>query len=169
MFNFKDRNSILLMITYFFLFPFFVDCRYFCPRTYRCRDFVYLGCKGTPNRFANHTTCMQACMPGEYFKSQQLAKVRKAAIKISSSSEQTKPDDNDESEAPPELEGLGINPKQDCRLTRWGGWGPCSVQCASQSGYQMRLRAITRPSRYGGIACGPLFEKQACLGTDLSC
>uniref|UniRef100_A0A5K3F8X7 F-spondin n=1 Tax=Mesocestoides corti TaxID=53468 RepID=A0A5K3F8X7_MESCO len=137
---------------------------YFCSRTNRCRDFFYLGCGGTPNRFANHTACMAACMPNELRHSQLLAKVRSATASRKAAANATDADE----EAPDGLE-VGVSPRQDCRVTQWGAWGPCSVRCSSQRGQQIRLRAIERPSRYGGEACGPLYERRSCYGADASC
>lgn len=142
--------------------------RYYSGRKNRCRDFFYLGCGGTANRFANHTACMTACMPHELRQSQQLAKLRASAAK---KHRETASSSSSGGGAPEGLSDLGgeVSPRQDCRVTPWGGWGPCSVRCASQGGHQLRLRAIIRPARYGGVACGPLFEKRQCLGDDHSC
>uniref|UniRef100_A0A0X3PKV3 Spondin-1 n=1 Tax=Schistocephalus solidus TaxID=70667 RepID=A0A0X3PKV3_SCHSO len=145
---------------------------YYCPRTHRCRDFVYLGCKGTANRFTNHTACMAACMPNELRRSQQLARLRHSATKTSNmtgSEQKLQPEDN--ADFPVGLESMVdiANPKQDCQVTAWGAWGPCSAKCASEQGRRFRLRAILRPSRYGGKTCGPLYERTVCRGADASC
>ncbi|VDL60200.1 unnamed protein product [Hymenolepis diminuta] len=134
---------------------------YYYPRKNICSDFFYLGCGGTPNRFPNHTACMAACMPNDLRQSQILAKVR-------SNAGSNNPGELGDSEVPDGLE-VAVSPKQDCRVTPWGGWGPCSTRCASQIGYQYRLRAIIRPARYGGEGCGPLYEKRNCNGDDNSC
>lgn len=135
--------------------------RYYYPRKNICSDFFYLGCGGTPNRFPNHTACMAACMPNDLRQSQILAKVR-------SNAGSSNPGEPGDSEVPDGLE-VAVSPKQDCRVTPWGGWGPCSTRCSSQIGYQYRLRAIIRPARYGGEGCGPLYEKRDCNGDDNSC
>lgn len=110
---------------------------------------------------------MAACMPNELRQSQLLAKVRAATG--SRRSDNGRGDDKyGDAEMPFGLEAA-VSPKQDCRVTSWGGWGPCSARCASQRGHQLRLRAITRPARYGGTACGPLYEKRECRGDDDSC
>ena len=102
-------------------------------------------------------------MPNELLQSQLLAKVR-----ASTGSQKGESEYPGNEEAPEGLE-VAVSPKQDCRVTSWGGWGPCSSRCASQVGNQLRLRAITRPARYGGAACGPLYEKRDCYGEDESC
>lgn len=104
-------------------------------------------------------------MPSELRQSQLLAKVR-AATDSNKSKDSGDLDDN--FDVPDGLE-VAVSPKQDCRVTAWGGWGPCSIRCASQIGHQLRLRAIVRPARYGGEGCGPLYEKRECYGDDGSC
>ncbi|KAH9278519.1 Spondin-1 [Echinococcus granulosus] len=118
---------------------------YYCSRTNRCRDFFYLGCGGTPNRWANHTACMAACMPNELRQLQLLAKVR-----VATGSRRSDKDRGDgkygEAEAPDGLK-VEVSPKQDCRVTSWGGWGPCSAKCANL--LDMAALPVDRSTRSG--------------------
>ncbi|VEL18896.1 unnamed protein product [Protopolystoma xenopodis] len=59
-----------------------------------------------------------------------------------------------------------IRPRQDCELSVWSGWGPCSAICASHKpGVQWRFRHIKRPARQEGKPCGLLYEKRECIET----
>ncbi|TPP65613.1 SPONdin (Extracellular matrix glycoprotein) [Fasciola gigantica] len=147
---------------------------YYSSRTRRCFEFVYLGCGGNANRYDNYTTCISDCMPEEWEKAQQMAKALAATSKVKN------PDREDSLAYVARPEEVGEDalsasdanritslwgPKQDCQLTAWGGWSPCSAECHYQRGEQIRWRHIERPPRHGGAPCGMLFEKRTCTGT----
>ncbi|THD26117.1 SPONdin extracellular matrix glycoprotein [Fasciola hepatica] len=147
---------------------------YYSSRTRRCFEFVYLGCGGNANRYDNYTACISDCMPEEWEKAQQMAKALAATSKVKN------PDREDSLGHVARPEEVGEDalsasdanritslwgPKQDCQLTAWGGWSPCSAECHYQRGEQIRWRHIERPPRHGGAPCGMLFEKRTCTGT----
>ncbi|CAL8103800.1 unnamed protein product [Calicophoron daubneyi] len=149
---------------------------YFSPRIRRCVEFVYLGCGGNKNRYPNQTQCMSDCLPEEWEKSKQMAKALAATSKGSDSqsggTDQLNPSDT--SARPNSEEEINMadfkrldnlwGPKQDCVLTTWSGWGPCSVNNIFEVGTQMRWRSIERPARNGGVPCGLLFDERSCRG-----
>ncbi|VEL40530.1 unnamed protein product [Protopolystoma xenopodis] len=53
---------------------------YYCPRTHRCRELVYLGCNGNENLFSNYTVCLASCMPEEMEKQEQMMRARSASM-----------------------------------------------------------------------------------------
>jgi len=48
----------------------------------------------------------------------------------------------------------------DCDEGAWGGWTTCTHDCGK--GRQSRLRSITTPAAYGGVACAPMTEDRFC-------
>lgn len=50
---------------------------------------------------------------------------------------------------------------QDCLLTLWGSWGPCSASCGSD-GTQDRHRDVMSHNKHGGRSCGPRVERRIC-------
>jgi len=49
---------------------------------------------------------------------------------------------------------------QDCRVTKWGDWGPCSKSCGI--GETLRTRTVKKHSKHGGKPCPPLREVKWC-------
>ncbi|VDP76854.1 unnamed protein product [Echinostoma caproni] len=146
---------------------------YYSPRTRRCFEFVYLGCGGNGNRYDNYTTCIADCMPEEWERSQQMAKALAATSKATdyrdgaSGYDAQREDVAEDPLSASDVKQLSSlwGPRQDCQLTAWGGWSPCSAECRHQTGTQIRWRHIERPPRHGGTPCGMLFEKRSCRGT----
>lgn len=50
---------------------------------------------------------------------------------------------------------------QDCLLTLWGSWGPCSATCGKE-GTQDRHRQVLSHNKHGGKTCGPRLERRVC-------
>jgi len=50
---------------------------------------------------------------------------------------------------------------QDCLLTLWGSWGPCSATCGKE-GTQDRHRQVLSHNKHGGKSCGPRLERRVC-------
>ncbi|CAH8540040.1 unnamed protein product [Schistosoma turkestanicum] len=164
---------------------------YFCSRLRRCRDFEYHGCGGNENNFKTYHECLADCLPLEMEKVRQINKARMVSLRKSSttnniitmnknhtlSSNHTNMsrkksitdnhDDDDDSLGLMERQKLNdiSGHKQDCVMTAWSGWNPCSVSCSHQIGIQMRWRFIEKPAMHGGNSCGTLFEKRECHGT----
>ena len=52
----------------------------------------------------------------------------------------------------------------DCEFS-WGAWGPCDPSCRGadeQTSWKERTRAITRFPAFGGKACPPVVQREAC-------
>ena len=49
---------------------------------------------------------------------------------------------------------------QDCVVSDWSGWSPCSTKCGP--GIQTRSRSVKYPPKEGGLACPSLTEKRTC-------
>ncbi|CAH8588322.1 unnamed protein product [Schistosoma intercalatum] len=157
---------------------------YFCPRLRRCRDFEYRGCGGNENNFETYHGCLSDCLPLEMEKLRQINKARMASMRTYTNdtsvihnnvtnnhtaiSIQKSVDDKNDVDSLNEIEHQKLNDisghKQDCIMTTWSGWSPCSVSCSHQKGTQMRWRYIEKPSMHGGNSCGTLFEKRECHG-----
>ncbi|GAA51478.1 spondin-1 [Clonorchis sinensis] len=148
---------------------------YYSPRNRRCFEFLYLGCGGNQNRYADYTSCISDCMPEEWEKSLQMAKALAATGKQPKHKDEVYPTDMSIDSTNPGTDSATMldkamveslrGPKQDCQLTAWGGWSPCSVSHSHQTGRQRRWRHILRSPRHGGSTCGRLFEERACTGT----
>ncbi|KAL3311826.1 hypothetical protein Ciccas_009588, partial [Cichlidogyrus casuarinus] len=142
---------------------------YYCPRTRRCREFVYKGCGGTRNRFEAYDTCLNSCMPDQMDKAKRMALAKTASAKRKTNTTVVKDDEFDRqiSEAlNNDLLGL-VGQKQDCALSKWSAWGPCSSRCASDThGKRWRNRFILKPARFGGKPCDLLYQDGQCAGTD---
>jgi len=52
--------------------------------------------------------------------------------------------------------------EEDCVLSEWGAWGPCSESCGSD-GQQERHRTVTSKGQSGGRPCGARIERRICL------
>jgi hypothetical protein len=52
----------------------------------------------------------------------------------------------------------------DCDAGEWSEWSRCSVNCSG--GIRERIRSIKQHSRYGGEACGPASDAEACNTQD---
>ncbi|KAF5404317.1 SPONdin (Extracellular matrix glycoprotein) [Paragonimus heterotremus] len=142
---------------------------YFSPRTRRCFEFVYLGCGGNKNRYADYKSCISDCLPQEWEKAKQMAKAFAATSKRSkykADLDTPAADSEVDDGTPTDLQRINSlwGPKQDCQLTPWGGWSPCSVTRSYQIGTRMRWRHIVKPARHGGQPCGILFEQEHCNG-----
>ncbi|CAH8587754.1 unnamed protein product [Heterobilharzia americana] len=157
---------------------------YFSSRLRRCRDFEYRGCGGNRNNFETYQACLSDCLPLEMEKLRQVNKARLASTRkftkntamtendMSSASEEmpmpTSTDD-DEGDTLSKMERQKLDdmwgPKQDCIMTAWSGWSPCSVKCSHETGTQMRWRYVEKPAMHGGHSCDALFEKRECHGS----
>ncbi|KAK4468740.1 hypothetical protein MN116_007916 [Schistosoma mekongi] len=157
---------------------------YFCSRLRRCRDFEYHGCGGNKNNFETYRDCLSDCLPLEMEKLRQISMARMAStrkyanntiiVNSETSSEHTftsttnSVSDNDGGDSLDVMERQKLDamwgPKQDCIMTTWSGWSPCSASCPNQKGMQMRWRYIEKPAMHGGNSCGTLFEKRECHG-----
>ena len=51
---------------------------------------------------------------------------------------------------------------QDCRVSEWGPWSPCSEQCGI--GYQERRRVVLHEPANGGQHCPHLLQSKQCRG-----
>lgn len=51
----------------------------------------------------------------------------------------------------------------DCEMHPWGGWTECSASCGS--GRRGRIRSVAAEPSFGGLACGPRDEWEACNET----
>lgn len=52
---------------------------------------------------------------------------------------------------------------QDCKVSEWGPWSPCSVRCGS-GGITERHRVILHQASNGGNSCPHLTQGKACAG-----
>nr|CAH8863664.1 unnamed protein product [Trichobilharzia regenti] len=165
---------------------------YFSTRLRRCRDFEYHGCGGNKNNFETYQACLSDCLPLEMEKLRQINKARLASarrftnntnikandddddddddgVSSSASASMSKDDTDDSDDSLSKMERQKIDdmwgPKQDCIMTAWSGWSPCSVACSYETGSQMRWRHVEKPAMHGGKSCGMLFEKRECHGT----
>lgn len=138
----------------------------------RCSEFEYLGCGGNKNRYDTHDKCLSDCRPEEWHKASQMAKALAASSRPRN---ETVSQQQQSSMYDPNSPNAGLlnqissiwGPKQDCKLSEWGPWGPCMMRSSSsraESGKQLRYRYINRPSRYGGKACESLFDQRPCYG-----
>ena len=51
--------------------------------------------------------------------------------------------------------------KQDCKVTPWSEWGPCSPRCGV--GVSQRTRSVLFLPLNGGKECPPLIENKGCF------
>lgn len=51
--------------------------------------------------------------------------------------------------------------KQDCVVSPWSDWGPCSPRCGI--GFRRRTRTVTFRPMNGGRECPPLIENSGCF------
>lgn len=140
---------------------------YFSPRTRHCSEFIYKGCGGNRNRFNDYNSCIAECLPVEWEKTARMTKARTAMVKRLKSGSEMRANrwSNDTENGFDSIrDGSVLGPKQDCQLTQWGGWGPCSFNGSHHEGTQSRWRYIVKPAQHGGRPCGILFDKRDCAG-----
>lgn len=51
--------------------------------------------------------------------------------------------------------------KQDCEVSPWSDWGPCSPRCGV--GVSQRTRTVAFRPMNGGRECPPLIENRGCF------
>ncbi|KAK7482033.1 hypothetical protein BaRGS_00026725 [Batillaria attramentaria] len=55
---------------------------------------------------------------------------------------------------------------EDCRVTEWGEWGPCSKTCGF--GRRQRMRDVISHSKNGGFSC-PVLQQETLCGSMRTC
>lgn len=65
----------------------------------------------------------------------------------------------------PSINAIPIaNQPEDCVMTEWTRWSPCSVTCGR--GRATAQRSITKQPRYGGTPCGKVIKQKQCIQLD---
>lgn len=112
---------------------------YYEPNKQMCVPFVYGGCRGNRNNFLTIEECNNACG-----LLRSLGNVRPSeTIRNTGNAEQD---------------------VQDCMVTPWTEWSPCSVSCGV--GKSERYRMIKAEARNGGIPCPKrLVKRRKCVAS----
>jgi hypothetical protein len=111
-----------------------------------------IDCTMTP--FGEYTTCSKSCGRGTKRRFRDIVEPSSCGGTLCGAIEET-------------LEcGIDECPV-DCELSAWSAWTACTHGCkcheeGSQEGNKMRLREVTEPAAFGGVACGPQTEEMAC-------
>jgi hypothetical protein len=119
--------------------------------TAKCAPFRYTGCAGNKNNFASESECMDRCHPlgskEKHWKSMRSSMVD---------------DDYDEDIL------LGDDPStsNDCQVSAWSDWSPCSVSCGK--GWMTMERFIISPPTNQGRACPRKMNKRRRCNVDCS-
>ncbi|BES98927.1 serine-type endopeptidase inhibitor activity [Nesidiocoris tenuis] len=127
-----------------------VEKYYFDTATVSCKPFTYSGCRGNRNQFDTYEECVAAC------------KDVKTEFEASPSKFRPFGDIKAESSIIDGYQTSGpYGSVEDCRVSPWSAWSPCSVTCGR--GTRTKHRVIEVYSRNGGKACPKkLMRRKKC-------